>query len=169
LTDRTEYISAARAKYDTYDTDIWIKEYFDEFSGGFNVYHKRHQFAITGGGGEAEKIVGLMLAKYNGKQVEFLPEVGEKKSPDLFFDSLKWDIKYISKANENTIIKDIRDARKANNAIFYWDDDKNKLAELRSAINRSVGYFKSKNMLQTMPDIYYMDKKLLKLLWRKQI
>jgi hypothetical protein len=40
-----------------------------------------------------------MLAKYNGKQVEFLPE-NNYKSPDIKFDNQKWDIKYISTANE---------------------------------------------------------------------
>jgi hypothetical protein len=45
--------------------------------------------AKKGGGGEAEKIVGKtvgkMLAQYNDRQVEFLPE-GEKPKPDMRFD-----------------------------------------------------------------------------------
>ena len=67
-------------KYHSYGSE-WVKAYFDELSGGYTVYHKHHKFTETGGGGEAEKIVGKILAKYNGKQVEFLPE-GVEKSPD---------------------------------------------------------------------------------------
>ena len=96
-----EMIKAALQKYNSYGCE-WEKAYFDEFSGGYNVYHEEHQFTSAGGGGEAEKIVGKMLAKYNGKQVEFLPE-GDTKSPDVKFDEQTWDIKTISKANEETI------------------------------------------------------------------
>jgi hypothetical protein len=80
-----------------------------------------------------------MLAKYNSKQVEFLAEV-EKKNPDLKFDNQTWDIKYIDKANENTIRSDIKNARKADNAIFYFTDE-SKYALLNNAINREVGRF----------------------------
>jgi len=118
LTDRAEHIKAARAKYNAYDTQIWTKEYFDELSGGYNVYHKKHQFTEVGGGAEGEKTVGKMLAEYNGKQVEFLPEGGNKK-PDVKFDEQTWDIKTITNANEDTIRTYIKDARKAENAIFY--------------------------------------------------
>jgi hypothetical protein len=163
--DRTELLKASLSKYNGYNSD-WNKAYFDEISGGFNVYHKYHQFAPAEGGGEAEKIVGKMLAKYNGKQVEFLPE-GKKKSPDINFDNQTWDIKFIDNANEETIRNYIKDARKAGNAIFYWNEN-DKLEKLKRAIERSVGYFRSKNALETMPDIYYMDKNgLLKLIWKK--
>ena len=87
-----QIIQDALKKYNSYG-DEWEKVYFDEFSGGFNVYHEKHQFTPIGGGGDAEKKVGKMLAKYNGKQVEFLAE-GDKKSADLFFDNKKWDIKF---------------------------------------------------------------------------
>ena len=159
-------INVAIQKYNLYG-DEWEKAYFDELSGGFNVYHKDHKFSKKGGGGEAEKTVGEMLAKYNGRQVEFLPE-GEKESPDISFDNKTWDIKYIDKANEDTIRNSIKNARKAENAIFYWDT-KNKLDELKNAVIRSIGYFISKNTLDTMPNIYYVENKsgLLKLLWKK--
>jgi hypothetical protein len=61
---------AAANKYNSYGSSEWEKAYFDKFSGGFNIYHKEHKFSATQGGGEAEKIVGKMLAKYNGKQVK---------------------------------------------------------------------------------------------------
>jgi len=157
-------IKDAIKKYNSYG-DEWEKAYFDEKSGGFTVYHKEHQFTKTGGGGEAEKIVGKMLAKYNGKQVEFLPE-GEKKSPDIEFDGQKWDIKYIDNANEKTIRGYIEDARKADNVIFYFTK-KEKYELLNNAIEREKGKF-LKEQSSKIPDMYFIDKnKLLRLIWKK--
>ena len=159
-----EIRKAAAEKYKSYDND-WEKAYFDEYSGGYNVYHKRHQFTKTEGGGEAEKIVGKMLAGNNGKQVEFLPE-GWQKQPDVKFDSKTWDIKYIDHANKETIRAAIREARKADNAIFYFTNA-NKYVFLNNAVDREVGRF-LKGQIKTLPDIYFMDKNgLLKLLWSK--
>jgi hypothetical protein len=45
----------------------------------------------------------------------------------------------INNAREETIRKAIRDARKADNAIFYWDSSVEKLADLRNAIIREAG------------------------------
>ena len=149
-------ITKTLEKYNSYGSE-WEKAYFDKFSGGFNVYHNKHQFAKKGGGGEAEIIVGKMLAKYNGKQVEFLPEGSYRKSPDIYFDNQTWDIKLIDKANEETIRNYIKDARKADNAIFYWNEN-DKLDELKSAVTRSIGYFNKKNELNSMPNIYYVNK-----------
>ena len=163
--ERNDIRKKSKEKYQSYD-EKWDRAYFDEFSGGFNVYHQEHQFTNTQGGGDAEKMVGKLLAKNNGKQVEFLPENGKGKGvPDLIFDDHTWDVKYIDNANENTIRAYIKDARKADRAIFYFTNDK--YQELRSAINREVGRFKGMNRLGELPDIYYMDKEgLLKLLWK---
>jgi hypothetical protein len=163
---KTELLKEVFAKYNSYDSLTWEKAYFDEVSGGFNVYHKEHKFTEVGGGGEAEKVVGKMLAKCNGKQVEFLPE-GWKKQPDVKFDGQTWDIKYIDNANEETIRAAIRDARKADNAIFYFTDE-SKSVLLNSAIVREAGRF-LKGQINKIPDIYVIDKSgLLKLLWEKQ-
>jgi len=160
----TEHIKEARAKYDSYGNE-WEKAYFDENSGGFNVYHIKHKFTPTGGGGEAEKTVGNMLAKL-GKQVEFLPE-GKRKSADLMFDDQKWDIKYINEANIATIRSAIRNARKADNAIFFWDTNE-KLIDLCNAANRETGRL-LKRQTVFLPDIYYINKNgLLNLLWSKK-
>jgi hypothetical protein len=159
-----EAAKAAAEKYSAYGSE-WEKAYFDAHSGGYNVYHKGHNFAKTGGGGNAEKVVGKMLAKYSGKQVEFLPE-REKKSPDVRFDGKTWDIKYVEKASEHRMRNAILDSRKADNAIFYFTDE-SKYLLLVSAVNREVGRF-LKSQTQRIPDIYYMDKSgLLKLLWEK--
>ena len=60
MTDRAKYIEKAKAKYDSYDSDVWIKAGFDENSGGYSVYHREHQFMEEGGGGAIEKKVGMI-------------------------------------------------------------------------------------------------------------
>ena len=153
ITNSTEYIKVTRAKFESYSID-WEKAYFDEKSGGFNVYHKDHKFSDTGGGGNAEKIVGKMLAN-QGKHVEFLPE-GWKKLPDLRFDGKTWDIKYIDNSNEETIRAAIRDARKADNAIFYFTKE-SQYQLLKNASDREIGRF-VKGQTRSIPDIFYFDK-----------
>ena len=165
FTESKEIRVTSMLKYNSYNKDNWEKAYFDKFSGGFNVYHKNHNFSKTGGGGNAEKTVGKMLAKYNGKQVEFLPE-GGKKSPDIRFDKQTWDVKMINNANEETIRKCIKDGRKADNAIFYWEN-KDKIELLRNAIGREIGKMKKDDRLSEMPNVYYMENGILKLLWKK--
>ena len=169
LENRAEYIKEARAIYNAYDTQIWTKEYFDEYSGGFNVYHIEHEFSETGDGGNAEKKVGKMLAKYNGKQVEFLPEGGSKK-PDMKFDNQTWEVKFINNANAKTIRSYIEHSRKkeTNNCIFYWDDN-SKLFEINEALMREIGKLEKLGRVNEMPNIYYMDKNgLLKLFWKNK-
>jgi SPP1 gp7 family putative phage head morphogenesis protein len=156
LKDKQQHIEEGRKKYNGYNKE-WSKEGFDEDTGGYNVYHIKHQFSETKGGGDAEKVVGKLLKK-NGKQVEFLPENGNKqKKPDMNFDGKTWDTKYINDANENTIRTYIKDGRKADCVIFYWDKN-SKIDELKSAVSRSIGHFKKDNKLNEMPNVYYMNK-----------
>lgn len=163
---QVEIRKEAWQRYNSHSS-LYEKAYFDKFSGGYNVYHKAHQFAEKGGGGEAEKTVGKILAKYNGKQVEFLPE-GFGKGADVGFDGQSWDIKFINDANEATIRTYIKDARKAENAIFYWESNKDKMEELRSAVIREVGRMRKLNRLSQMPDIYYIDEEnRLRTVWKK--
>jgi hypothetical protein len=165
---RTESLKEAKLKYNAYNSEDWTKIYFDKISGGFNVYHKEHNFSKKGRGGEAEKIVGKMLAKHNGKQVEFLPE-GESKSPDIKFDNQTWDIKYIDNANIKTIrsyIEIIR--RKKCQGVFYWKKEE-KIQDLKSAMESEIGKLSKLGRISEMPDIYYMNKnKILTLVWKKK-
>lgn len=161
--EETNAIAQAKAKFDAYSEE-WQKEYFNPNNGGFNVYHKGHQFSdvkskgATMSGGQAEKHIGRLLADFNAKQVEFLEEngVGLPKS-DMRFDEREWDAKYISVANESTIRKYIEDARKADCAIFYWDRN-NKLEELKHAVARTIGKFSKRGELDTIPSIFYINK-----------
>lgn len=164
-------VKLSKAKFSLYGDD-WEKAVFDNKTGGYNVYHKEHKFSkgkskgASLSGGDAEKVVGNLLAK-QGKKVEFLPENSKykQKCADIRFDKQTWDIKYISTANEETIRGYIKDAAKADNAIFYWDGE-NKLELLQSATKRCIGSFKKDKKI--MPDIYYINKKgELKNLYKK--
>ena len=44
IVGRTEILKDSLLKYNSYDSKTWEKAYFDEFSGGFNVYHMEHNF-----------------------------------------------------------------------------------------------------------------------------
>lgn len=164
--EKAKIIAAARKSFNAYGPD-WKKSYFDERSGGYYVVHRLHQFSRTGGGGAAELAVGEMLAKYNGKQVEFLPESGGNNRADFQFDGMKWDVKLINTANTETIRKYIKNARKADCAIFYWDKESAKLEELRAAVDKEVARLSKLERIDEMPDVFYMKNGLLRLIWKK--
>lgn len=158
-------IRESKKKFDSYGEE-WKKAYYNEKNGGYNVYHQKHQFANNKAasdskmtGGEAEKFVGKLLADKSAKQIEFLPENGlATGKPDVSFDSHTWDIKYISKANQNTMRKYIEDARKAERAIFYWDEE-SKLEDLKIAVSRTIGKFRGRGELDTLPSVFYINKR----------
>jgi hypothetical protein len=154
---------ASLNKFISYDNN-WEKVLWNADSGGYNVYHKHHQFNKKGG--PAEKHVGRLLANNEGKWIEFLSEFADNKQhADLFFDNQKWDVKSINNATVDTIRKYIKEARKADNVIFYFENFEF-LKKLDVAIIRTEGYFK--NRLGEMPNIYYIFKESkLKNLWKK--
>ncbi len=154
------YINESRHLYQAYSEE-WERAYFDEISGGYNVYHRKHQFATkiaqgaTLSGGEAEKKVGRLLAM-NGKRVEFQAEGTEykKKCADLRFDGKEWDVKYIELSNESTIRTYIEDARKADCVIFYAGGN-DRYDSIASALSRERGKYKSSpDKLRELPQVY---------------
>jgi hypothetical protein len=40
VTGKAEFLKTAKVQYDAYDSKTWIKAGFNEFSGGYCVYHK---------------------------------------------------------------------------------------------------------------------------------
>lgn len=161
--DGTDDIVQARAKFNSYGEE-WEKEYFNTSNGGFNVYHKKHQFSnvkpngAAMSGGQAEKHVGRLLADFGAKQIEFLPENSKGGGkPDIRFDKKKWDVKYIPMANEGTIRKYYKDARKAQAVIFYSETNRDK--DVLTAINREKGRFVSIGRdLSELPVVYVMNE-----------
>ena len=78
MANRAEYIKEARAKYDSYDANKWIKAGFDAHSGGYCVYNKEHRFDPTKGifgfaRGKYEKFSSKVLMKY-GMRIELASE-----------------------------------------------------------------------------------------------
>jgi hypothetical protein len=153
----------AKRKYNSYGEE-WERAYFNEENGGFNVYHKLHQFSDTKAtgakmsGGDAEKYIGRTLADTQAKQIEFLPENGKGKGkPDLAFDGKTWDVKYISTANENTIRSYYKDARKADAVIFY--SERGRDIDILSAVNREKGRYASLGRdITELPKVYVMNE-----------
>lgn len=137
--------------------------YFDEKSSGYNVVHDLHQFSkrksngATLSGGDAEKWLGKQLAK-QGKTIEFLPESGMNgKAGDMRFDGKVWDCKYIPSANVNTIRSYIKDARKADNVIFVFDE-LDRYDDIMKAVNCEIGRYKAERRnLGELPDVYIFD------------
>ena len=147
---------ASHSRVYEYGSD-WTPVLYSCVNGGYNVYHKDHNFSKHGGGGYAEKLVGMVLAVINGKQVEFLPEkeLGVKH-PDLQFDGQTWDVKFINFANGETIRKYIRNGRKADNVVFYWDSAVSRFQDLKVAVARCCGQFKHDGI--EMPGIWYINE-----------
>jgi hypothetical protein len=145
---------AAIQKYNSYGSE-WIRAYFDQYSGGFNVYHKEHNFSTAGG--KYEKEVGKLLAK-EGKQVEFLSEKGQRtKHPDVSFDNQTWDIKSVIAYTSGSIMDSIWNGKKANNVIFYFTNKVN-LNILEEGHKRVYGRFAKFGKLDKMPVVYYIDE-----------
>ncbi len=158
--------------------DDWNKEYFDGATGGYVATHSRHQFSKvtptnpTPGlpnpymsGGEAELNLAKSLAK-QGKDVRLLPEngVGVGK-PDMAFDGMTWDSKYIPVANDDSIRKAFKDARKADNVIFY-SKEIGRINDVQRAIKREIGRFMAEGRQTTgLPNVYYATDEGIIMLW----
>jgi hypothetical protein len=90
---------------------------------------------------------------------------GAVKTPDVRFDNVTWDIKYINQANETTIRNYIKDSRKADNVIFYFTNDRHQ--DLANAVKREVGRCAKLNKVAELPNIYCIDSnQSLILLWK---
>gem|GEM_PF-1819376 len=126
---RTEILKAAKEKYNSYNTSDWIRAGFDEFSGGYRVYHKKHQFDPTIGKfgiprGDYEKIASKVLAKY-GMSVELWSEApGEDKIPDGLLNGVRFDIKGVEGIGDRIIKSKISEASKqgAETVVLYYHD-----------------------------------------------
>jgi len=172
LTNRTDYINEARAKYDAYDTDEWIKAGFDEQSGGYCVYHKEHRFDPTKGifgfeRGKYEKFSSKILMKY-GMRVELTSEEqGEneegEKLPDGLLNERKFEIKSIEGTGKENVLKDIKDASKKGAEIvvlYYHKESLFDEMQIRENYNTYLRTSKSKRVQHVY---YIVNQKLHKL------
>ena len=131
MTDRAEHIKAARVKYDSYDTVDWEKAGFDEFSGGYMVYHREHRFDPSIGKfgiprGDYEKNASEVLVKY-GMSVILESEISEDgiKTPDGLLNDALFDIKGIEGKSKRIIKDKISEASKqgVEIAVLYFHDE----------------------------------------------
>jgi hypothetical protein len=127
---RAELIKEAKTKYNSYNPDYWVKAGFDEFSGGYRVYHKLHQFDPTIGKfgisrGDYEKNASEVLSKY-GMRVALDSEISERgiKTADGLLNGVLFDVKGIE-GKSSRIVKDkISEASKqgAEVVVLYYHD-----------------------------------------------
>jgi hypothetical protein len=155
VADRVDLLKEAKIKYDSYSTDDWVKAGFDEFSGGYCVYHKNHLFDPTIGKfgiprGDYEKNSTKVLMNY-GMDVVLNSEMSKKgiKTPDGLLNGLLFDIKGVE-GESNRIIKDkISEASNqgAEIVVLYFHDtgmfDKD---FVKKGYSRYLGASKSKSI-----------------------
>lgn len=172
----------SKKEWDNIDTGIWNKTKFYSESGGFIAAHKLkapdYKKDKTGGV-YGENAVNEMLAKI-GKHIYRLPdnvsgdipilgkpyrELLKYKEdgkvygyPDDFFDGQTWDIKSIKTANENSIREHIRNGRKADNVIFFFNGDI-EVNKFKEYVWNEIRYRQSKGKVQTLPNIYFINEK----------
>jgi hypothetical protein len=128
--ERIELIKEAKAQYNAYDSNTWIKAGFDEYSGGYCVYHKEHQFDPTIGKfgiprGDYEKKSASVLMGY-GMSVILESEIREKgvKTPDGLLNGILFDIKGIESESIRNIKNRISEASKqgVDIVVLYFHD-----------------------------------------------
>ena len=167
MIDRAKYINDARAIYDSYDNDVWIKAFFDDHSGGFWLYHKEHKFDPTIGEfdiprGKYEKIAAELLAKY-GMWVVLDSEkqkTDDEKMKDGFLNGIPFDIKGIEGTGKNNIINNLKEANKKRvETIVLYYHDKNMFDE--NQIRESYQTYMRNSKNKRIQHVYYIvDRKL---------
>ena len=189
--EKAQRIAENKKEWESIDTNIWNKTKFYTESGGFIAGHKLKapdNPKDKTGGVHGENTVNDLLAK-SGKRVYRLPDNVSDKTPifgkpykdllkyredgtvygypDDYFDGQTWDVKKIDDANENTIRSYIKDGRKADNVIMYFEREKTVL--LTNAVLREAGKRKSLGELHTLPNIYLInDKGEITQFWNKK-
>jgi hypothetical protein len=129
---RVELLKEAKAKYNAYNADDWVKVGFDEHSGGYCVYHKDHLFDPTIGKfgiprGDYEKNAAKVLSAY-GMNVVLKSERCKDgiKTPDGFLNGVLFDIKGVE-GNSQRRIKDVfsKSSKQGAEVTVLYFHDKN--------------------------------------------
>jgi len=172
LKDNVGYIEKARALFDSYDSNVWIKEGFPELhisgfdnqTGGFVVYHREHNFDPTKGKfkierGHYEKYASEVLSKY-GMRVELFSEKKDEnnplnKKPDGFLNGKIFDIKGIEGSGNENVLKDMKDAsKKGAEAIVLYYHDENLFSE--NQIRESYRTYLRNSQSKRIQHVYYI-------------
>jgi hypothetical protein len=155
VADRAELLKEAKTKYNSYNTDDWVKAGFDEFSGGYKVYHKLHQFDPTIGKfgiprGDYEKKASEVLSKY-GMNVVLESEIMGKgiKTPDGLLNGVLFEIKGIESVSIRNIKDRISEAGKQGVEVvvlYYHDLTLFNKESVREGYNKYLTNSKSKRV-----------------------
>lgn len=179
--DRCKKIAESKKEWDNIDSDIWNKTKFYPESGGFIAAHKQKapdNKKDKTGGVYGETTVNELLAR-SGKRIYRLPdnvsgdtlifgkpyrellkykEDGKPYGyPDDYFDGQTWDIKSIKTANENSIREHIRNGRKADNVIFFFNGDI-EFNKFKEYVWNEIRYRQRNGKVHTLPNIYFINE-----------
>ena len=166
IVGRTELLKEAIKKYNSYDTNDWIKAGFDEFSCGYKVYHKDHFFDPTIGKfgiprGDYEINASNVLAKY-GKTVVLTSEKQAFgiKTPDGLLNGTKFDIKGIE-GSSHRIIKDAisKSSKQGAEVTVLYFHDKN-LFDIDS-VREGYGKYLANSKSKRVQTVYCVVEKYL--------
>jgi len=156
MTNRAEYIKEARAKYNSYNTNDWVRAGFDECSGGYIVIHKGHKFDSKNGENELKTAVVLSNSGY---YVELMDEPNRVPQYDAKVNNIPTEIKVMS--GFRNIHKRAAEAsyQGAKRIVYYIDFDNNKEMFKRfSNVYKTIEFI---DEIWYVKDgkLYYFDKK----------
>jgi hypothetical protein len=164
--NRTELLKEIKEKYDSYSTDDWIKVGFDEFSGGYFVYHKEHRFDPTIGKfgiprGDYEMNSAKVLMTY-GMAVVLNSEISKEgiKTPDGLLNGLLFDIKGIESGSIKNIKKRISEASKqgVETVVLYYHDT---ALFNKESVRNSYGKYLANSKSKRVKKVYCIAGKYL--------
>jgi len=172
LKNRVNYINEAKAKFDSYGNG-WIKygfprlriSGFDAQTGGFVVYHEKHQFDPTRGvfkirRGDYEKYASKVLMKY-GMMVELGSETpGDIKKPDGLLNGKIFDIKGVEGTGKGNILNDIKNASKKGAEVIVLYYHKNHLFDEKQIHESYQKYMRTSKSKRIQHVYYIVDRKL---------
>jgi hypothetical protein len=142
--------------FDSFDSTLYIKEYYDFDTHGFVVIHKTHGLNEL----EGNKTIALLLAK-QGYRVVLQPNMLGMSTPDASINEEIWEFKTIWQATnlKNRVQLDIKNGKKqAVNVIIFIAQLYN-VDDIILGIYNAVKYDK-KEIIQKI-GILFEDGKLL--------
>jgi len=143
-------------KVNSYDSNKWIKAYFDKSSNGCLLINKQRLEHSASSKNETEKFVkefrmSMVMAK-NGYKVELLKEIPRIPSPDAKINGILTEFKSLS--SHNNIVKEAKDAVQKKGAeivLFEFEKETEKIYK-QILVLQKIGihgkfYFANKNSI----------------------
>lgn len=139
----------SRQIFDAFN-EHYLKDYFDEETGGFLVIHVKHGLNEVKG----NKTIGLRLAK-RGEQVILLENDETKMSADSTRNGVIWEFKTFQKAQNlrGAMQKTLRMGKKQSSNVLCFIDQPYKTSEIIGALYNVIK-FDFKKELQTIAILF---------------